>query len=86
MQRASSNSHLGQGYLHLSGLQLRGHAMFSAEDRPIEVETLEYAWLLELQIGTFSGKVTLPQVFVIFDNISSNFVLAKQFCTYVTSR
>ena len=37
--------------------------MFSAEDRPIDVETLEYAWLLELQLGTFSGKVTPPQVF-----------------------
>lgn len=37
--------------------------MFSAEDRPMDVETLEYAWLVELQLGTFSGKVTPPQVF-----------------------
>ena len=40
--------------------------MFSGEDRPIECETLEYAWLVELQLGTFCGKITLPQVIKYF--------------------
>lgn len=36
--------------------------MFSAEDRTLDEETLEYAWLVELTIGTLSGKLTTPQV------------------------
>lgn len=42
--------------------QMRGHAMFSAEERTLDEETLEYAWLVELTIGTLSGKLTTPQV------------------------
>ena len=41
---------------------MRGHAMFSAEERTLDEETLEYAWLVELTIGTLSGKLTTPQV------------------------
>ncbi|MPC08088.1 uncharacterized protein E2C01_000663 [Portunus trituberculatus] len=41
---------------------MRGHAMFSAEERTLDEETLEYAWLVELTIGTLSGKLTTPQL------------------------
>ena len=61
-QRGQVNRHLSQGHLSLSGLQLRGHAMFSGMDRPPDCETLEYAWLVEIQLGVLSGKLTLPQV------------------------
>lgn len=43
-------------------IQLRGHAMFSDEGRSLQDETLEYAWLLELQLGKLSGRMTMPQV------------------------
>lgn len=36
--------------------------MFSNEGRDLEEETLEYAWLLEIQLGKLSGKLTLPQL------------------------
>lgn len=36
--------------------------MFSDEGRSLDQETLEYAWLLELQLGKLSGKMTTPQV------------------------
>ena len=36
--------------------------MFSGEGLPVGSETLEYCWLVELQLGMLTGKVTLPQV------------------------
>jgi hypothetical protein len=60
--RPSKEKHLKQGHLLLSALQIRGHAMFSNEGRSLEDETLEYAWLLEIQLGKLSGKLTLPQL------------------------
>ncbi|KAG8228088.1 hypothetical protein J437_LFUL000087, partial [Ladona fulva] len=61
--RNGKDSHLEQGHLMLSGLQVRGHAMFSDEGRSLDEETLEYAWLLELQLGKLNGKLTTPQLY-----------------------
>ncbi|XP_022799728.1 uncharacterized protein KIAA1109-like isoform X2 [Stylophora pistillata] len=61
-ERGSVNHNLSQGHLSLSGLQLRGHAMFSGLDRPPDCETLEYAWLVEIQLGILSGRLTIPQL------------------------
>ncbi|KAK4300608.1 hypothetical protein Pmani_027192 [Petrolisthes manimaculis] len=61
-QRPSAHQHLHTGFLMLSGLQMRGDAMFSAEERSLDEETLEYAWLVELTVGTLSGKLTTPQL------------------------
>ncbi|KAK4311358.1 hypothetical protein Pmani_017134 [Petrolisthes manimaculis] len=61
-QRLSAHQHLHTGFLMLSGLQMRGDAMFSAEERSLDEETLEYAWLVELTVGTLSGKLTTPQL------------------------
>jgi hypothetical protein len=36
--------------------------MFSDEGRTLDEETLEYAWLVEIQLGKLSGKLTSPQV------------------------
>lgn len=36
--------------------------MFSDEGRSVDQETLEYAWLLEIQLGRLTGKMTPPQV------------------------
>ncbi|KFB49612.1 AGAP007960-PA-like protein [Anopheles sinensis] len=60
--RPSKDKHLRQGHLLLSAVQVRGHAMFSNEGRQLEDETLEYAWLLEVQLGKLSGKMTLSQL------------------------
>jgi hypothetical protein len=36
--------------------------MFSDEGLTLDEETLEYAWLVEIQLGKLGGKVTAPQV------------------------
>jgi hypothetical protein len=36
--------------------------MFSDKGRTLDEETLEYAWLVEVQLGKLGGKVTAPQV------------------------
>jgi hypothetical protein len=36
--------------------------MFSDEGRTLDEETLEYAWLVEIQMGKLTGKLTTPQV------------------------
>lgn len=46
-----------QGHLCLSAVQVRGHAMFSDENR-IKTDTLEYAWLLEILLGDITGSIT----------------------------
>ena len=62
LQRDQDQTHLKEGHLALSGLQVRGHAMFSHKDLPLDSETLEYAWLVEAVIGDLSGRLTSPQV------------------------
>lgn len=53
---------LRDGHLSLSGLQMRAHAMFSAQGLPLGSDTLEYAWLIDMQAGGLTGRVTVPQV------------------------
>uniref|UniRef100_A0A4W3HSK9 KIAA1109 n=1 Tax=Callorhinchus milii TaxID=7868 RepID=A0A4W3HSK9_CALMI len=60
--RPSVDGLLREGHISLSGLQLRAHAMFSAEGLPLGSATLEYAWLIDVQAGLLTAKVTLPQL------------------------
>lgn len=57
---------LRQGHLLLTGLQFRGHALFSEVDRPLGSDTLEYGWLIEIQCGSLLGKVTASQLYNVF--------------------
>lgn len=61
-QRPAVDEVLREGHISLSGLQLRAHAMFSAEGLPLGSDTLEYAWLIDVQAGSLTAKVTAPQV------------------------
>lgn len=60
--RPSESCHLQQGFLVLSALQVRGHAMFSPTGRAIDEETIEYAWMIEATIGQLTGRMTMPQL------------------------
>ncbi|XP_067898614.1 bridge-like lipid transfer protein family member 1 isoform X8 [Heterodontus francisci] len=60
--RPSVDGLLREGHISLSGLQLRAHAMFSAEGLPLGNTTLEYSWLIDVQAGLLTAKVTLPQL------------------------
>ncbi|XP_063271495.1 bridge-like lipid transfer protein family member 1 isoform X3 [Prinia subflava] len=61
-QRPAVDEVLREGHISLSGLQLRAHAMFSAEGLPLGSDTLEYAWLIDVQAGSLTAKVTAPQL------------------------
>ncbi|KAI1299178.1 putative transmembrane protein [Halotydeus destructor] len=62
IKRIPVHNHLADGFLVLDALQFRGHAMFSGVGRPLDSETLEYSWLMEVSLGELSGRVTLPQM------------------------
>ncbi|KAF5284663.1 hypothetical protein FQR65_LT13494 [Abscondita terminalis] len=62
VNRSSKDKQLNQGRLTLSALQVRGHAMFSNEGCSLDEDTVEYAWLLEIQLGKLSGRLTSPQL------------------------
>lgn len=64
-QRPTTDGVLRDGHLRLSGLQMRAHAMFSAQGLLADSDTLEYAWLIDMQAGGLTGRVTIPQVGVI---------------------
>ncbi|XP_072481304.1 bridge-like lipid transfer protein family member 1 isoform X3 [Notamacropus eugenii] len=61
-QRPPVDEVLREGHISLSGLQLRAHAMFSAEGLPLGSDSLEYAWLIDIQAGCLTAKVTAPQL------------------------
>jgi hypothetical protein len=63
VNRSSKDKHLNQGKLTLSSLQVRGHAMFSNVGQSLDQDTIEYAWLVEVQLGKLSGKLTSPQLY-----------------------
>lgn len=77
-QRGIVNHNLSQGHLSLSGFQLRGHAMFSGLDRPPDCETLEYAWLVEIQLGILSGRLTMPQVMYVVKTSSTRQTITEE--------
>ncbi|XP_039176154.1 transmembrane protein KIAA1109 homolog isoform X4 [Crotalus tigris] len=66
-QRPTVDEVLREGHVSLSGLQLRAHAMFSAEGLPVDSDTLEYAWLIDIQTGSLTAKVTVPQLVCLFE-------------------
>lgn len=55
-----------KGWLMLTDLQLRGHAMFSGAGMPTGAVTIEYGWLTEVLIGPVLGNLSIPQVCKLF--------------------
>lgn len=46
--------------------------MFSGEGLPMGSVTIEYGWLTEILVGPIAGKLSVPQVSVLFrDQIRS---------------
>ncbi|RMZ92833.1 hypothetical protein BpHYR1_052404, partial [Brachionus plicatilis] len=68
------DQNLHQGHLCLSSVQVRGHAMFSDEER-LKTDTLEYAWLLEILLGDVTGAVTPVQVETLLHGLESLLLL-----------
>lgn len=56
--------------------QVRGHAMFSMENRSLDEETIEYTWLVEIHLGKLSGKLTVPQLFHVVTGLETFLMLA----------
>ncbi|XP_051784339.1 bridge-like lipid transfer protein family member 1 isoform X3 [Erpetoichthys calabaricus] len=78
-QRPPSDGMLRDGHISLSGLQLRAHAMFSDEGLPLGSDTLEYAWLIDVQAGALTAKTTVPQLATLLE-------WGKTFVFHVVSR
>nr|XP_033335326.1 transmembrane protein KIAA1109 homolog isoform X11 [Megalopta genalis] len=75
--RTSKDRHMNQGHLMLSALQVRGHAMFSNEGRTLDQETLEYAWLIEVQLGKLAGKMSSPQLHHLITSLETFLLMVK---------
>lgn len=45
--------------------------MFSDVGRSLDQDTIEYAWLLEIQMGKLSGKLTSPQLYSILASLET---------------
>ncbi|CAL8082184.1 unnamed protein product [Calicophoron daubneyi] len=67
--RPKPSSPLSVGRVQLLGFSLRGLGMFSHADLPVAAETLEYAWLMELNFGRLTGQLTAPQVTVVVNTV-----------------
>lgn len=76
LQRQRREQHIQQGHLLLSAVQVRGHAMFSNEGRNLDEDTLEYSWLVEVQLGKLTGKLTLPQLVNVVTGLETLILLA----------
>ncbi|XP_050552072.1 transmembrane protein KIAA1109 homolog isoform X4 [Spodoptera frugiperda] len=66
---------LYQGHLMLSSFQLRGNGFFSDTNRNVEEDTVEYAWMMELQLGQLTGRLTLPQLYQIISSLETFLLL-----------
>ncbi|KAL4710254.1 hypothetical protein ACJJTC_003534 [Scirpophaga incertulas] len=66
---------LHQGHLMLSSFQLRGNGFFSDTNRTVEEDTIEYAWMMELQLGQLTGRLTLPQMYQIVSSLETFLLL-----------
>ena len=51
-------------------------SLFSELDRPLGTDTLEYAWLIEIQCGSLFGKVTAAQLYNVFVSLETFLFLA----------
>ncbi|KAH8323336.1 hypothetical protein KR067_005364 [Drosophila pandora] len=76
LQRSQREQHINQGHLLLSAVQVRGHAMFSNEGCALDEDTLEYSWLVEVQLGKLTGKLTLPQLVNVVTGLETLILLA----------
>ncbi|XP_055381705.1 bridge-like lipid transfer protein family member 1 isoform X2 [Condylostylus longicornis] len=73
--RSNQEKHIKQGHIMMSALQIRGHAMFSNEGRSLDDETLEYAWLLEIQLGKIQAKLTAAQLLQVISGLETFILL-----------
>uniref|UniRef100_F1KPJ4 Bridge-like lipid transfer protein family member 1 C-terminal domain-containing protein n=1 Tax=Ascaris suum TaxID=6253 RepID=F1KPJ4_ASCSU len=65
-----------EGIIALKTLSFRGHAFFSEIDVPWDAGSVEYAWLMEILIGTISGKIHPTQLVVLAQFVESLLLLS----------
>lgn len=49
--------------------------MFSDVERSLDEDTIEYAWLVEIQCGKLSGKLSIPQLYSLIASLETLVVL-----------
>ena len=75
--RPDPHEHISHGHLALSGLQVRGHAMFSHRELPIDQETAEYAWIVEVIVGDLTGRLTSSHIQYIVEILQVQLLLVE---------
>ncbi len=65
LERSQFEEHLSDGFVVLTTLQLRAHAMFSHEGLPVATDTLEYSWLIELLLGSVLARINPAHVCIL---------------------
>ncbi|CAJ0955025.1 unnamed protein product, partial [Mesorhabditis belari] len=63
------------GYATLSGLQFRGHAMFSPINVPWDMAVNEYAWLMEVIVGDVQARLLPAHVVQLVQFLDSLFLV-----------
>ena len=75
--RPDPHDHISHGHLALSGLQVRGHAMFSHRELPVDQETAEYAWIVEVIVGDLTGRLTSSHIQYIVEILQVQLLLVE---------
>ncbi|KAK5965082.1 hypothetical protein GCK32_011809 [Trichostrongylus colubriformis] len=73
-----ASSTQNDGYLTLSGLQFRGHAMFSPADCPWDMAVVEYCWLTEILVGDVGGCFGSPSQIITLVNFLDTLLLMQK--------
>lgn len=58
----AGDSFLSDSFLSLETLSVRANGLYSEIDVPLDIGTIEYAWLTEIVIGSVCGALTAEKV------------------------
>ena len=62
---------ISDGFLCLSVLQVRGHALFSGKGISLDQDTAEYGWLMDFVIGDIVAKTSIPHILNIITSLET---------------
>lgn len=84
-----SSTGTGPGCITLSGLQFRGHAMYSAKEVAWNMGLVEYGWIMEILVGDIAGTLDFPSHALVLHQIIESllmFVISPDDATKVPDR
>uniref|UniRef100_A0A158R4Y4 FSA_C domain-containing protein n=1 Tax=Syphacia muris TaxID=451379 RepID=A0A158R4Y4_9BILA len=67
----AGDSFLSDSFLSLETLSVRANGLYSEIDVPLDIGTIEYAWLTEIVIGSVCGALTAEKALSLYDFLGS---------------